>query len=60
LLPDGQVERNVVTVEHFPRTQEEILTELSDGGFREVSCEGDFIGGKYSDNSPYLIVICRK
>lgn len=60
LHPDGQVERFVVTVEHYPRTQDEILNELEVVGFRDVLCEGDFSGGHYSHSSPYLILICRK
>jgi len=60
LHSNGQVERFVVTAEHFPRTQEEILAELGEGGFSDVVCQGDYTGEQFSVSSPYLILICRK
>lgn len=60
LHPDGDVDRLVVTVEHFPRSKDEIMASLEDGGFREVLCLGDFSGEEYAETSPYLILICKK
>lgn len=58
--PNGQVERDVVTVEHFPASREAILTELMEGGFHDVLCLGEYSGEPYSTSSPYLILICQK
>jgi SAM-dependent methyltransferase len=60
LLPDGQVERSVVTVEHFPVTLEEILAELDQERFHDIRLQGDFFGDPFQEDSPYLILICRK
>jgi len=60
LHPNGQVERFVVTVEHFPRSTVEVLAELEEGGFSDVLCQGDYSGEQFKDSSPYLILICRK
>lgn len=59
LHPDGSVERYVATVEHFPASFEEILSELEERGFPEVLCLGDYTGEPYGSESPYLIIICR-
>jgi SAM-dependent methyltransferase len=60
LHPNGQVERDVVTVEHFPASRQVILTELREGGFRDVLCLGDYSGELYSSSSPFLIFVCQK
>jgi cyclopropane fatty-acyl-phospholipid synthase-like methyltransferase len=60
LHPDGDLDRVVITIEHFPRSKEELVNELKEGGFREVHCQGDFSEEGYGENSPYLILICRK
>jgi SAM-dependent methyltransferase len=60
LHPDGRVERDIVTVEHFPASQEEILAELGQEGFLDLQCQGDFSGAPFHTNSSYLIVVCRK
>lgn len=60
LHPDGQVEREVVTVEHFPMSQEVIVSEFKVGGFSDVLCLGDYSGEPYTDSSPYLICIGQK
>lgn len=60
LQPNGEVERAVITVEHFLSSDDEILAELEQGGFGEVLCQGDFSGGQYDGSSPYLILFCRK
>lgn len=60
LHPDGRVEREVVTVEHFPEPLDKLLAELRSVGFHKVLCQGDFAGGQYTASSPYLILISRK
>jgi SAM-dependent methyltransferase len=60
ILPSGEVDRLVVTVEHFPKSKDKIVAELEEGGFQEVLCQGDFSDEEYSETSPYLILICRK
>jgi SAM-dependent methyltransferase len=60
LQPDGQVDRSVVTVEHFPASSEEFLSELSRESFREIHLQGDFYGESFQEDSPYLILQCRK
>ena len=60
LQPNGEVERAVITVEHFLSSKEEILAELEQGGFGDVLCQGDFSGGQYDESSSYLILFCRK
>lgn len=59
LYPNGQVERGVVTVEHFLASGEEILAEVEQVGFRDLNCRGDYAGAEYSESSPYLIVTSR-
>jgi len=59
LHPNGQVEREMVTVEHFLVSKQEILSELQRENFEAVHCLGDYSGEPYSDSSPYLIVVCR-
>ncbi len=60
LHPNGRVEREVVTVEHFPVSREEIIAELERENFRDLQFQGDYYGEQFSDSSPYLILICRK
>jgi len=60
LYPDGLVERNLVTVEHFPATQKAIVAELGEAGFSDVLCLGDYSGTSYSTSSPYLVLVCQK
>lgn len=60
LHPNGQVARDLVTVEHFLASEKKILAELEQVGFRDLSCRGDYSGEEYTESSPYLIVSCRK
>ena len=60
LRPDGEVERSVVTVEHYPTTMEQLLGELDQTGFEKVLCLGGYEGEEYSADSPYLILVCGK
>jgi SAM-dependent methyltransferase len=60
LHPDGEVERFVATVEHHQATRKQLLEELDRAGFSDVSCLGDYGGNEYAEDSPYLILVCRK
>lgn len=60
LRPDGEVERSVVTVGHYPATTEQLLGELDQTGFGNVLCLGGYEGVPYVADSPYLILVCRK
>ena len=60
LHSNGEVERFVATVEHHRVTRKQLLDELDRFGFRDVSCLGDYGGNEYTEDSPYLILVCRK
>lgn len=60
LHPDGQVERQIQSVEHYLASRENYLGELEKFGFGEITCLGDFNGEVYTEESPYLILVASK
>lgn len=59
LLPDGQVERDSQTTRHWLISASQFLEELENQGFQVAVC-GDFEGGPYEAEAPYLIFNASK
>jgi SAM-dependent methyltransferase len=57
LLPDGNVERFIQSIEHYPSSLEVYRKEFKEAGFIVDTCLGDFSGTEYHPESPYLILI---
>ena len=60
LFPDGNSERISKTTEHYLASLEFYMQELLAAGFSEISTQGDFDGGEYDENAPYLIISAKK
>ena len=56
LLPDGTVERFIKSTQHYLEPLEVYLSEFHKAGLVVVDCLGDFTGGEYNQDSPYLIL----
>lgn len=60
LLPDGGVERLEVETRHLLDGVSVHLAELSQAGFGQVTCLGDYDGLPWVAESPALILLARK
>ncbi len=60
LFPDGNVSRINKTTEHYLASLEIYIQELLTAGFSEITNQGDFSGGEYDENAPYLIISAKK
>jgi SAM-dependent methyltransferase len=60
LHPDGQVERYVRSTFHQLTSVDRYLEELNRVGFSDIRCLGDFQSDQFKEDSPYLILECRK
>lgn len=60
LLPDGQVERYTIEIEHTLTNLEAYQAELQAAKLNPVEVFGDFDRSEYNRDSPYLIVLARK
>jgi SAM-dependent methyltransferase len=59
LLPDGNVERFIKSTEHYFVPLDVYQNELKTAGFAVEESLGDFSGGDYDQDSPFLIVIAK-
>jgi SAM-dependent methyltransferase len=59
LHPDGQVERETLSVRHYLQDLDDFLADFSDAGFKDVSVLGDYDHSEFNPQAPHLIVIAR-
>jgi SAM-dependent methyltransferase len=59
LLPDGNVDRFVVSTEHYLESLKAYEDELIIAGFRSEAFLGDFSGTEYDQDSPFLIMVAK-
>jgi SAM-dependent methyltransferase len=59
MFPDGKVDRTLQSTSHHLCSPEKYYQELSQAGFGNITFLGDFNGGAFDDQAPYLILICK-
>ncbi len=59
MFPDGKVVRTLQSTSHQLCSPEEYYQELFQAGFGNITFLGDFNGGTFDDQAPYLILICK-
>ena len=59
LLPDGTVERFIKSTKHYFESLDVYRDEFQMAGLPVEVCLGDFSGGEYDRDSPYMILIGR-
>ena len=59
-IPFHRVERIVQTANHDLASGEIYRDELLAAGFQKIEFLGDFQGGEFTEDAPYLILVCRK
>jgi SAM-dependent methyltransferase len=59
LHPDGQVERQTLSVRHCLQELDDILGDFSKAGFKDVSFLGDYDRTEFGPDSPHLIIAAR-
>lgn len=59
LLPDGNVDRFIKSTQHYLEPLEVYCDEFKNVGLLVETCLGDFSGGEYDQDSPYLILIAK-
>lgn len=57
LLPDGQVERQALSVKHYLQEIDAIRQDFAQAGFKRVDAYGDYDQSEFSEDSPLLIFV---
>jgi SAM-dependent methyltransferase len=59
LFPDGQVERQTLSTEHYLQEVEKVLGDFSRAGLSILAIYGDYDQSEYLEGAPYLIIVAK-
>lgn len=57
LLPDGRVEREMISVFHYVRGVDDTFYDFEEAGLKVALTFGDYDGAPYETDSPHLIIV---